>query len=218
LPNRQTHYDLGSRRGDRLLRAPETEEAALSEDLAPVAENSAARAEILGLQDQLKTIAAERDRAQFEKNEIVSKANAIARERDDFRSRLEAATAERDRLAARLSEAEKRAQDASLAAASASAEAAEFRRIVESTPKTDPAQLLWLLIREKTTAAVAWVRAKIPAESPVLPWFDKTIEVVTQLVCMAIAAASAFLRWVIPEAIKLTQRLLREAEALLAKK
>ncbi len=78
--------------------------------------------------------------------------------------------------------------------------------------------MLWNLVSEQTKAAVAWVRGKIPPDSQFLPWFDKTIEVVTQIGCMAVKLADAFIRWAVPKAIELFNRGKAELEARMAKK
>ncbi len=197
---------------------PQCEEAALSEDEAPIVEDKATNAEIIGLQQQLSAATAERDRARFEKEEIVNKANVIARERDDFRARAEAAALERDRLAAEVGDLTKRLEAALRKAEASETEAAQLRSVVAGTAQPDPAELLGRLARDKANAAVAWTRAKIPADSPALPWFDKSVEAITTLGCVAYKAGSAFIRWAVPQAIELTKRLAKEAEARLAKK
>jgi hypothetical protein len=181
------------------------------------------------LQDQLKSISADRDRQAFEKAEIIEKANSISRERDDFRSRLAAETAERERLGSEnarlasdidstrrsLSEAQRRAEEAS-------AEAANLRKLLEAKPGNDPLVLLWEVVRQKTTAGVAFLRSKIPANHPALPWFDKTVEVLTRLGCLAVRLTVAFAKWLqaegLPRAKALSQKMLAEIETRLAKK
>ncbi len=161
---------------------------------------------------------AERNRAHAEKEEIVHKANVIAKERDDFRARAEAAALERDRLAAEVGDLTKRLDEALRKAEASAAEAAQLRSVIAGTAQPDPAELLLRLASDKTKAAVAWTRAKIPADSPALPWFDKSVEAVTTLGCVAIKAADAFVRWAVPRAVELSKRLAKEAEARLAKK
>jgi hypothetical protein len=181
------------------------------------------------LQEQLKSVSADRDRQAHEKAEIVEKANAISRERDDFRSRLSAETAARERLASdfsrltqeldtthrSLSEAQRRADEAG-------AEAAALRKRLEAGPGNDPLLLLWEVIQQKTKAGVAFLRSKIPPNHPALPWFDQTVEVLTKLGCLTVRLTVAFVKWLqaegLPRAKELCQKLLAEIETRLAKK
>jgi hypothetical protein len=78
--------------------------------------------------------------------------------------------------------------------------------------------VLWSLISEKTRDGVAWVRGKFPADSPALPWFDKTVSLVTQIGCMAVRATDAFIRWAVPKAIELFNKGKAELEARMEKK
>lgn len=197
----------------------------MSEETSSQPEDTVSRSELTNLQEQLKATRMERDRQIFEKSEIVAKANAYAKERDDLRDSLAAMTAERDRLAAEKAEASTKALETSrqLEAASrradeAAAEVARLRHAIETAPSSDPAVVLWNLAAEKTKQGVAWVRSKIPADSPALPWFDKTIAVVTQIGCIAVKAADAFIRWAVPKAIELFNRGKAELDARMEKK
>jgi hypothetical protein len=197
----------------------------MSEETSSQPEDTVSRSELNNLQEQLKATRMERDRQIFEKSEIVAKANAYAKERDDLRDSLAAMTAERDRLATEKAEASTKAFETSrqLEAASrradeAAAEVARLRHAIETVPSSDPAVVLWNLVAEKTKQGVALVRSKIPADSPALPWFDKTIAVVTQIGCIAVKAADAFIRWAVPKAIELFNRGKAELDARMEKK
>lgn len=188
-------------------------------------EDTVSRAELNNLQEQLKAIRMERDRQIFEKSEIVAKANAYAKERDDLRDSLAAMTAERDRLVGEKTEATNKTLEASRQvdaanrrADEAAAEIARLRHVIATAPSSDPAIVLWNLIQQKTKEGVAWTRGKIPADSPALPWFDKTIALATQIGCFAIKATDAFIRWATPRAIELFHKGKAELEARLAKK
>ncbi len=176
---------------------------------------TAPTADVGELREQLKAVTAERDRHLFEKSEIVEKANVISRERDELRQRLATATTERDRLASEASSAARAAKEAA-------DEIARLRRAVESAPSADPAEALWSLITQKTKQGVAFLRGKIPENSPALPWFDKTIEIVTRVGCLAVKAGVAFGQWAraegLPRAKELAAKLATEVEARLAKK
>ncbi len=178
---------------------------------------------------QLKSLAAERDREAFEKSEIVEKANTISRERDDLRAKLNSETAQRERLASENSRltAEVSAATRSLAettrrADAAAAEVASLRKAIEAGLGNDPLALLWEAAKQKTGAGLAFLRSKIPANHPALPWFDKTVEVSTKLGCLAVRFVVAFAKWLkaegLPRAKVLADKLLAEVETRLAKK
>jgi hypothetical protein len=190
------------------------------------------RAEYVSLQEELRTVRAERDRQAFEKGEIVTRANSFARDRDDMANKLAIATAERDRLAAENNAAVARAAAAEthagetadrLAAAEAEigglrAEIVGLRAEIASAPPKQPLELLLLVIKEETRAAVGWVRARIPADSPILPWYDKAIETTVRIGCESIRLAKEFYVWAKPHAIDLVNRGKAELEARLGKK
>lgn len=219
----------------------------MSDDTVSQPEDTVSRAEFDNLQEQLKAAKSERDRQLFEKAEIVAKANACARERDDLKEELASVlserdkmigdvvaehdktvadlTSERDRLAtekaavaASLQDATRRADEATRLAKEAMAEVARLRGVIDAAPSADPVEVLWTLVCEKTNAAVAWVRGKIPADSPILPWFDKTIETVTRIGCIAVKLTRDFIAWATPRAIQLVKMGAAKVEELLAKK
>jgi hypothetical protein len=197
----------------------------MSEEPTSQPEDTVSRAVVNNLQEQLKATRMERDRQIFEKSEIVAKANAYAKERDDLRDSLAAMTAERDRLAAEKTsasaqtlQASRQLEAASRRADEAEAEVSRLRHAIATAPSSDPAVVLWNLVSQQIKKGVAWVRSKIPADSPALPWYDKTIDVVTQVGCMAVKAADAFMRWAVPKAIELFNRGKAELEARMEKK
>jgi uncharacterized protein (DUF3084 family) len=214
--------------------------AVMSDESVSQPEEHVSRAEYENLQEQLKTAKAERDRESFEKSEIVARANAFAKERDDLKEQLASVLSERDQVigdvvaghdktvADLTSERDRIANEKAAVAASlqemtrrandAAAEIARLRKIVEATPPTDLVAVLLALIAEKTTAAVAWVRSKIPADSPILPWFDKAVRLVTEIGCATVKLTREFLAWATPKAIELSKRGVAKVEELLAKK
>lgn len=204
---------------------PNAQEAALSDDheLPQAAPAPAAPVVNIGeLQEQLKSVAVERDRHAFEKSEIVAKANAISRERDELRQRLAAIGTERDRLASEAADAARSLAEAVRRAEESAKEALGLRQIIESAPSTDPAKVLWALITERTKAGLAFLRGKIPENHPALAWFDKSVEILTNLGCLAVKASVALARWTRdtgwPLAKDLAAKLMSEVEARLAKK
>ncbi len=203
-------------------------------------EENVSRAEFDNLQVQLRAARAERDRQLFEKNEIVAKANVYAKERDELKESLAETLSERDKiigdvvaehdkvvadltserdhlvkekagLAASLQQAARRADEAA-------AEISRLRSALEAKPPTDLTGVLLAILSEKTLAAVAWVRAKIPADSPALPYFDKTVELATKLGCMAVKLTREFIVWATPHVMELYKLGKGKVEELMAKK
>ncbi|WP_036289323.1 hypothetical protein [Methylocystis sp. ATCC 49242] len=219
----------------------------MSDDTVSQPEDTVSRAEFANLQEQLKTARAERDRQIFEKSEIVAKANACSKERDDLKEQLASILTERDKiigdvvadhdkivaditsqrdglamekaaLAASLQGATRRAEEASRRADEAAAEIQRLRGVIDAAPPSDLVAVFWALLSQKTKAAVAWVRGKIPADSPLLPWFDKTVETVTKVGCIAVTLTVDFVRWATPKVIDLSKQGIAKVEEMLAKK
>lgn len=190
----------------------------MTDEAAAPAEDSVARAEIAALQEHLRTVTAERDRQSFEKNEIVNKANAAARERDEVRARLEQTSAERDRLSSEKADAGRRADDASRKLEEATAEIARLRGVIDAAPSSDPFVLLWRSITQLTRMLVAWGRSKIPADSPLVARYDQAIELITKYGCLALSYADRGFRWAVPRLVELAQRAATQIEGRLAKK
>lgn len=197
----------------------------MTDDTVSQAEDTVSRAEFASLQEQLKVAKAERDRQIFEKSEIVTKANAYAKERDDLREMLAAVTAERDKfaaeraaIAAEAQEAAKLAAGATRRADDAGAEIARLQNVIDAAPSNDPADVIMKLLSDKAKALVAWVRGKFPADSPLLKHFDAAVETTTQIGCAAVTILSELYKIVAPEAIKLFNWGKREIETRMAKK
>jgi len=226
---------------------PKLQGGGMSDETVSQPEDGVSRAEYENLQEQLKAAKTERDQQIFEKSQIVAKANAYSQERDQLKEQLASVLSERDQmigdvvaehdkaladlasdrdriakekaeLAASLEEASRRAEQAARRADEAAAEIARLRHVIETTPSSAPAEVLWNLISEQTKVAVAWVRGKIPADSPILPYFDKTIETVTKVGCMAVKAGKEFIAWATPKVVELTKQGVAKVEEMLAKK
>jgi hypothetical protein len=219
----------------------------MSDESAAQPEDVVSRAEYENLQEQLRAAKAERDRQAFEKAEIVAKANAYAKERDDVKTELASVlsdrervigdvvadhekvvadlTSERDRLLQERHAATtlvqgltRRADEASQRADAAAEEIARLRQQIADTPSADPLEVLVTFVSEKTKAAVAWVRGRIPADSPLLPYFDKTVETVTRIGCVTLTLTKDLIAWATPKVIELTKQGVAKVEELLAKK
>ncbi len=219
----------------------------MSDESLQQPEDAVSRAELENLQEQLRLLRVERDRQNFEKAEIVAKANAYAKERDQAKEELASVLSERDQMigdvvadhekkfADLASERDRLAQEKASAtslvqnmtrladeakrrADAADEEIARLRAMIDNAPKQDPVALLVAVVTEKTKAAVAWVRGKIPADSPILPWFDKAVETVTAIGCAAVKLTREFIAWATPRLIALSKQGVAKVEELLAKK
>lgn len=186
----------------------------------PAADETASAAETAGLDTQLKEITAERDRHAADKLELITKASALSKEldaaraqlatvsaeRDDLRRKRDAAVAERNAVAserdaaaaARDEAAAERDRLVAEAAAASQENARLSEKLASAAGKPDPVEVFTDLAAEKTKALVAWTRSKIPADSPALPWFDRTVETTTKAGCIAVKTTRDVSRWLAP--------------------
>jgi hypothetical protein len=81
--------------------------------------------------------------------------------------------------------------------------AAERALALQPPPDETPRAMLWRAITLIACDAVAWTRAKIPPDSPLLPWFDRAIDVATKAGRLAWKYACAFIEWATPRVIDL---------------
>jgi hypothetical protein len=210
-------------------------------------EGSVSRDEYEKLLEQLKAATAERDLQSKEKAQIVAKANEYAKERDGLKEELAAVLSQRDQmigdvvadhekrisdvasqrdqlahekaaLAASLQDATRRADEANRQFVASSLEIQRLREALDASPKTDPLDLLLEVLADRTKQLIAWVRGKIPADSPVLPYFDKTVETATKVGCTAVKLTRQFIAWATPKVIELSKQGVAKVEELLAKK
>ncbi|MBY6242739.1 hypothetical protein [Methylosinus sp. Sm6] len=154
-----------------------------------------------------------------QRDEVISKYEAMAyqvdestREIDDavLAARREAAQAEKNERHAeeeeaivakleRLLDAE-RGKNAALAA-----DFARYREQMAKTPVEDPWGHLWRALSQIGADGVAWMRAKIPPDSKMLPWFDRVVEGVETAGRTACQWGVAAYDWAKPRAIELYQ-------------
>jgi len=102
--------------------------------------------------------------------------------------------------------------------AAVSAEYARYREATRRAPIDDP----WGVSRRAFSQILAdWIavlRAKIPRESPFLPWFDRAIDLVQASARLVWRCAKAAYSWVKPRAIAISQRLKVEIAQRLSKR
>ena len=82
-------------------------------------------------------------------------------------------------------------------------QAAAERALALQPSEASPVAMLWRAITLIACNAVAWTRAKIPPDSPLLPWFDRAIEYATKAGRLAWKCACAFIEWATPRVIDL---------------
>ncbi|PWB95503.1 hypothetical protein [Methylosinus sporium] len=192
----------------------------------PVPEEASSGADAVSLDAQLEAMTAERDRHAKDKIELITKASALAKDLEAVRAELAAATEEKDRavsavagerdgavlhrdrlsaeldaLRAELSAAHGAKEKAAVLAAQASAEIAYLKDRLAAAGSPDPLVVFCDYAREKTIAAVAWTRAKIPEGHAALPWFDRIVEATAT----AGRLTASFLRWLAPRLVEAYQ-------------
>lgn len=177
-------------------------------------------AEILSLQEELRATKASWDLQVSEKAALVMRANAIARERDELDARLNEMLVELDRLLAekkgdndRATNAEKRAIESENRLIELQAEVARLQQAV-ATNSREAVQLLFALLFARSQSAVNWIRAQLPIDSPLLPYFDRLVSTADILCRQILRLSQTVYRWVRPLAQTLYTRLLQHLRSL----
>jgi len=85
--------------------------------------------------------------------------------------------------------------------ASIAAEFARFRDAMERAPVEDPWSVLGRAALQIVSNWVAWARAKILPDSPLLPWFDRAVELAKMTGGLLFRCCKAFFEWAKPRAI-----------------
>ncbi|MBU3890543.1 hypothetical protein FM996_17490 [Methylosinus sporium] len=172
-----------------------------------------------------------------QRDDVLSKYEAMAFQVDESTHEIDDAQLEAKRNAQKAEgdarkaqEAEKRAADLQRlldderrAKATLAGDFARYRDKVTSTPVDEPWSQLWRAISQIARDAVAWARAKIPADSQFLPWFDKGVDFIVAtgrllrewslaLYDWARPRTLEFYAWGKPRAIDLWKRLKTEIE------
>ncbi len=125
---------------------------------------------------------------------LTAQQNAKKAEESEHRADQEAAHA--NELSRQLDE--ERRKRAEIAA-----EFARFRNATEHAPVEDPWGVLWRAVSQIVSDWVAWARGKIPPNSSLLPWFDRTVELTKTAGRLALKWGQAFFAWAKPRVIEL---------------
>jgi len=157
---------------------------------------------------EYEAMALQVDESTREIDEDILQIRQCADKAEATERRAEKETARADDLARQLDEERRDG-------ATVTAEFARFRREAEQRQaaaeralalqpsEASPVAMLWRAITLIACDAVAWTRAKIPPDSPLLPWFDRAIEYATKAGRLAWKCARAFIEWATPRAIDL---------------
>ena len=157
---------------------------------------------------EYEAMALQVDESTREIDEDILQIRQCADKAEASERRAEKETARADDLARQLDEERRNG-------ATVTAEFARFRREAEQRQaaaeralalqpsEASPVAMLWRAITLIACDAVAWTRAKIPPDSPLLPWFDRAIEYATKAGRLAWQCANAFVVWATPRVIEL---------------
>ena len=157
---------------------------------------------------EYEAMALQVDESTREIDEDILQIRQCADKAEATERRAEKETARADDLARQLDEERRNG-------ATVTAEFARFRREAEQRQaaaeralalqpsEASPVAMLWRAITLIACDAVAWTRAKIPPDSPLLPWFDRAIEYARKAGRLAWQCANAFVVWATPRVIEL---------------
>ncbi|MGJ0510533.1 MAG: hypothetical protein ACR652_26100 [Methylocystis sp.] len=127
-----------------------------------------------------------------------------AKRAEDNERHAEQETAHATELSRQLEE--ERRKSAAIAA-----EFARFRDAMERAPVEAPWSVFGRAALQIVRNCVAWVRAKIPPNSPLLPWFDRAVELGKTTGSLLFRLGKAFFGWAKPHALDLWRWLKSEA-------
>jgi len=170
----------------------------------------------------LRDVTAQRDKLLAEYEAMALQVDESAREIDEdilqirqYSGKAEASERRAEKETARADDLARQLDEERRNSATVTNEFARFRREAEQRQaaaeralalqpsEASPVAMLWRAITLIACDAVAWTRAKIPPDSPLLPWFDRAIEYATKAGRLAWKCARAFVEWATPRAIDL---------------
>jgi hypothetical protein len=170
----------------------------------------------------LRDVTAQRDKLLAEYEAMALQVDESAREIDEdilqirqYSGKAEASERRAEKETARADDLARQLDEERRNSATVTNEFARFRREAEQRQaaaeralalqpsEASPVAMLWRAITLIACDAVAWTRAKIPPDSPLLPWFDRAIEYATKAGRLAWQCANAFVVWATPRVIEL---------------
>jgi hypothetical protein len=201
-------------------------EEKLSDDLIPkaaadVEHEKLGRKELLAL---LRDVTEQRDKVLFQYEAIALQVDESVREIDyclldeqrnakkaeDMERRAEQEAAHANELSRQLDEERRKRTEIA-------AEFARFRNAMEHATVEDPWGVLWRAISQIVRDWVDWVRAKIPRNSPLLPWFDRAVALTKTAGRLAWKWGKVFFEWTKPRVIDLWKWLKNEVARRMSK-
>lgn|GEM_PF-1406386 len=192
----------------------------MSDENVPNAETADMKRE--SLRALLRDVTAQRDKLLAEYEAMALQVDESVREIDEdlfqmrqYASKAEASERRAAEETARANELTRQLDDARRESAGVADEFARFRQAAEQRlaaaeraaaehpSEENPPAMLCRAATLIACDAVAWTRAKIPPDSPLLPWFDRAVEYATKAGRLAWKCASAFIAWATPRVIEL---------------
>jgi hypothetical protein len=208
---------LAELRRDRPMNPRETK---LSEHLIRLSEDELARKKL----EREELIARLRDVTE-QRDKLLTQYEAMALQVDESTREIDDALLEAERNARKAEERERLAQQEATEIAELSRQldaerrktaetAAQFERYRESVAQKlaeharteDPWSLLALAISQIVDGWVAWLRTKIPADSALLPWFDRAVAFAKTFLQLAWKGVRASYDWTKPRLVELCKR------------
>jgi hypothetical protein len=152
-----------------------------------------------------------------QRDEVIAKYEAMAYQVDESTHEIDDAMLEARRKGEQAEKNERHAEEeAALVAklerlldeerrknAALAGDFARFRERMAKTPVEDPWGHLWRAMSQIGDDGVVWARAKIPPDSQMLPWFDRTIDGAKKAGRVAGQGGCAAYDWAKPRAIEL---------------
>lgn len=187
-------------------------EANLSNDFAPkvsadIEHESLSRKELLAL---LRDVTEQRDRVLFQFEAMALQTDESAREvaeaqQDEHYEAKRAEESERhaEQEVAHARELLRQLDEERRKSAAIAAEFARFRDAMERAPVEDPWSVLGRAALQIVSNWVAWMRAKIPRDSPLLTWYDRAVELAKTTGSLLFRCGKAFFEWAKPHAVAL---------------
>jgi hypothetical protein len=170
--------------------------------------------EVVAQRDELlshyESMAFQVDDSTREVDEAMSDARQYAKKASDCEHHAEAEVAHTDALLRQLNEERLKSSEIAL-------EFTRFREAVERAPVQDPWRLLGRAVLQIVSNRVARARLKFPPDSPLLPWFDRTVELVKSMWRRLLSWSRAVFLWVKPRSLAAFGWLKREIALRMSK-
>jgi hypothetical protein len=201
-------------------------EAKLSDDLIPkaaadVEHEKLGREELLAL---LRDVTEQRDKVLSQYEAMALQVDESTREIDDAlldaqhnAKKAECSEHRAEQETARANELSRQLDEERRKRAEVAAEFASFRDAVQHAPVEDPWRVLWRAVSQIVSDWIGWVRAKFPPDSPLLPWFDRAVELAKTAACLAVKWGKVLFEWAKPRVIDLWKLLKSEVARRLRK-